>query len=342
MKQSVIICDLHINFDCSIVNLMFEHNKSLTNKKKDFHNNISNTPIAKIKVAKNEMTISKNIVFSGIGLHTGKKVSMTLRPSVEQSGVVFRLISKKKNVSEIIANYKYVSNTFLCTTLSDLNGNNISTTEHILAAVYALGIDNLTIELDSNEVPIMDGSSQAFVKSLKKIDLVEQSSFKKFVKINKKIEVSDGDSYASVTPSEETIISCKLNFESGVIGNQSISFALSPRIFESEICSARTFGFLKDISYLRKKGLTLGGSLDNAIVISNNKILNNDGLRFNDEFVRHKALDFIGDLSLAGHHMFGSFSSYKGGHKLNYVLLNEIFSCEENWSFVDSNLNPIF
>ena len=136
----------------------------------------------------------------------------------------------------------------------------------------------------------------------------------------------DGDSCAKVTPDDETIISCKLSFTSQVIGNQSISFVLTPKIFESEICNARTFGFLNDISVLREKGLTLGGSLDNAIVISKDRILNVDGLRYNDEFVRHKALDFIGDLSLAGHQMIGSFFSYKGGHKINCLLLNKIFS----------------
>ena len=301
------------------------------------------SPIPKIKVAKSQTTISKKISFSGVGLHSGNSVKMTIKPSNEQDGIKFRLLSKNKSTfSDIYANHKNVFSTFLCTTLSDTKGNKISTTEHILAAIYALGIDNLIIELDSNEIPIMDGSSKQFFQSLKKIKLVRQPSFKKYVKILRKISVSDNDSHAEVLPNDDMIVSCKLNFKSKIIGNQSISFILSPKIFESEISEARTFGFLEDISHLRSKGLTLGGSLKNAIVISDNKILNTEGLRFSDEFVRHKALDLIGDLSLSGHPMLGSFSSYKGGHKLNYLLLNKIFSSKHNWEFVDSNLNPIF
>ena len=301
------------------------------------------SPIPKIKVAKSQTTISKKISFSGVGLHSGKSVKMTIKPSNEQDGIKFRLLSKNKSTfSDIYANHKNVFSTFLCTTLSDTKGNKISTTEHILAAIYALGIDNLIIELDSNEIPIMDGSSKQFFQSLKKIKLVRQPSFRKYVKILRKISVSDNDSHAEVLPSDDMIVSCKLNFKSKIIGNQSISFILSPKIFESEISEARTFGFLEDISHLRSKGLTLGGSLKNAIVISDNKILNTEGLRFSDEFVRHKALDLIGDLSLSGHPMLGSFSSYKGGHKLNCLLLNKIFSSKRNWEFVDSNLNPIF
>lgn len=301
------------------------------------------SPVPKIKVAKSQTTISKKISFSGVGLHSGKMVTMTIKPSKGQDGIKFRLVSKNKSTfSDIYANHKNVISTFLCTTLSDKDGNKVSTTEHLLAAIYALGIDNLIIELDSNEIPILDGSSKQFFQSLKKIKLVRQPVFKKYIKIKRKISVSDNDSYGEVSPNDEMIVSCKLNFESTAIGNQSISFILSPKIFESEISAARTFGFLEDISYLRSKGLALGGSLKNAIVISDNKILNTEGLRYSDEFVRHKALDLIGDLSLSGHPMLGSFSSYKGGHKLNYLLLNKIFSSKHNWEFVDSNLNPIF
>lgn len=312
-------------------------------RKKKFEQNYLSSPVPKIKVAKSQTTISKKVTFSGVGLHSGKKVKMTIKPSKDQDGIKFRLVSKNKSTfSDIYANHENVFSTFLCTTLSDTEGNKISTTEHILAAIYALGIDNLIIELDSNEIPIMDGSSKQFFKSLKNINLITQPVFKKYIKIKRKISVSVNDSHAEVSPNDDMIVSCKLNFKSKAIGNQSISFILSPKIFESEISGARTFGFVEDISHLRSKGLTLGGSLENAIVISDNRILNTEGLRYSDEFVRHKALDFIGDLSLSGHPMLGSFSSYKGGHKLNYLLLNKIFSSKHNWELVDSNLNPIF
>ena len=320
---------------------MFDHKKKIFTRSKVYSKSLNSSSFPKISFAKNQTTISKDVVFKGVGLHSGKMVTMILKPS-NKTGILFRIKSKNTTFTEILANYKNVTNTFLCTTLSDSNGNKISTTEHILAAIQALGIDNLIIELDSNEVPIMDGSCKNFIESIKKVNVVQQRSFKKFIKVKKTISVVDGDSCAKVTPEDETIISCKLSFKSQVIGNQSISFVLTPKIFESEICNARTFGFLNDISVLREKGLTLGGSLDNAIVISKDRILNVDGLRYNDEFVRHKALDFIGDLSLAGHQMIGSFLSYKGGHKINCLLLNKIFSDKKNWEYVDSNLNPIF
>ena len=225
----------------------------------------------------------------------------------------------------------------LCTLLSDKEGNTISTVEHILSACYGLEIDNIFIDLDSNEIPVCDGSSNDFVKKLENSGINEQSEFKKFIRIKRVIEVKDGCKIARVSPFDETMISCEINYEHKLIGKQSISLILTPDIYKSQICNARTFGFLKDVENLRSMKLALGGSLENAIVLDDTKILNNGGLRFSDEFVRHKVLDFIGDISLSGFRMLGSFYTSHSGHSLNIMLLNKIFESEKNWELVCSN-----
>ena len=188
----------------------------------------------------------------------------------------------------------------------------------------------------------MDGSSIEFVDAIRQENVIDQNSFKKNIKIKKVVEVKNNNSIAKVVPNNETIITCEIGFNNKIIGNQTVSLLLKPSIYKSEISRARTFGFFDDISRLRDRGLALGGSLENAIVVSKDKILNKEGLRFNDEFVRHKALDFIGDLALSGHKLIGSFSSYHGGHKINNELLKKIFSSKENWEFVDTNLSNSF
>ena len=300
------------------------------------------TNLPRFKIAEKQHTISSVINFNGIGLHSGKKVKMSLKPCDEETGIIFRLKNKLTNISDINATYENVYDTRLCTTLKNNDNVSVSTTEHLLSALYALNIDNVVVELDSNEVPILDGSSKYFLEALSESGRLEQNSFKKFVKVKKIVEVRSDNSLARVVPSNDTTISCEINFSSKIIGKQSISFPLDSSIYENEICRARTFGFLDDISNLRKQGLTLGGSLDNAIVISKDKVLNKDGLRFNDEFVRHKALDFIGDLALSGNKLIGSFLSINGGHSLNFMLVKKIFSSRHNWDLVDSNQDPIF
>ena len=315
-------------------------NKKLEKKNLTQISQVTNLP--RFKIAEKQNTISNIIHFNGIGLHSGKIVKMSLKPSDEETGIVFRLKNKLTNISDINATYKNVSDTRLCTTLQNNDNVSVSTTEHLLSALYASNIDNVIVELDSNEIPILDGSSKYFLKALSENGRQEQNSFRKFVKIKKMVEVRSNNSLARVLPNKDTTISCEINFSSKIIGKQSISFPLNPSFYENEICSARTFGFLDDISNLRKQGLTLGGSLDNAIVISKDKVLNKDGLRFNDEFVRHKALDFIGDLALSGNKLIGSFLSINGGHSLNFMLVKKIFSSRHNWGLVDSNQDPIF
>ena len=287
-------------------------------------------------IAEKQKTISKPITITGIGLHTGNNVSMTLNPALPNTGLVFR-IKKGKSTVFIKAIYSNVHSTELCTLLSDGNGNNISTVEHILSALHGLEIDNVYIDLDSNEVPVCDGSSIIFINSLKKNGFQSQDNFKKFIKIKKVIEVKENKKTARVSPFDQTMITCNVEYPHKCIGKQSISLTLTPDLYETQISSARTFGFIKDVDKLKEKGLILGGSLDNAIVLDDEKVLNKDGLRFADEFVRHKVLDFIGDISLAGYKIIGSFYTSHSGHELNLKLLKEIFSSNDNWELISSN-----
>ncbi len=286
--------------------------------------------------AKRQKTIKNSIKFEGIGLHTGNKVSMVLSPSTSDSGIIFRKHVEKK-VIEIKASYKNVKSTKLCTLLSDPQGNSVSTVEHILSALYAFEIDNIYIDIDSNEIPVYDGSSLEFVKKISSAGIIEQDSHKKFIKIKKNIEVSHNNKIARVSPFDNTLITTEIEYDHKMIGKQTISLVLNPAIYQSQICSARTFGFLNDVENLRNSGLALGGSLENAIVLDDHNILNKEGLRFSDEFVRHKLLDFIGDISLSGYRILGSFFTSHTGHELNYRLIKKIFESSDNWELIYSN-----
>tara|TARA_B100000963_G_C22604639_1_gene661885 strand:- start:31 stop:963 length:933 start_codon:yes stop_codon:yes gene_type:complete len=290
----------------------------------------------KFLTAKRQKTIKNVIKFNGIGLHTGNNVTMTLSPGTSDSGIIFRKCVGGK-VIEIKASYHNVKSTKLCTLLSDADGNTVSTVEHILSALYALEIDNVYIDIDSNEIPVYDGSALEFVNKLNTTGIKELDSHKKFIRIKKNVEVADNNKRARVTPFDNTLITTEIEYDHKVIGKQTISLMLNPTIYQSQVCSARTFGFLRDVEKLRKSGLALGGSLDNAIVLDDNKVLNKDGLRFSDEFVRHKLLDFIGDISLSGYRILGSFYSSHTGHELNYKLIKKIFKSPENWELIYSN-----
>ena len=306
--------------------------------RKQFENtSFINQKLPKFLVAEKQKTICKKILVHGIGLHTGNRVSMTLSPAPANTGFNFRLTKNGKKVN-LKAHYTNVKSTELCTLISDNNGNTVSTVEHILSALYGLEIDNIFIDLNSNEVPVCDGSSRMFVDLLQKNGFQSQNHFKKFIKIKKLIEVRDATKKtARVTPFDQTMITCNVEYPHKCIGKQSISLTLTPEFYKSQICSARTFGFMKDVEELKKKGLIKGGSLENAIVLDDNKVLNENGLRYSDEFVRHKVLDFIGDISLAGYRIIGSFFTSHSGHELNIKLLKEIFSSKENWELISSN-----
>lgn len=287
----------------------------------------------------------KNIIrATGVGLHTGEKVYLTLRPAAVDTGIIFRRVDLDEPV-EIPAIPENVGDTRLSTTL--MNGDvRVSTVEHLLSAMAGLGIDNAYIDVTAPEVPIMDGSAGPFVFLIQSAGIEEQKAPKRFIRIKKPVMVEDGDKWARFDPFEGFKVSFNIDFEHPVFKNrsQTTTVDFSSTSFVKEVSRARTFGFMRDIEQLRENNLALGGSLDNAIVMDEYRVLNEDGLRYQDEFVKHKVLDAIGDLYLLGCSLIGEFSGYKSGHALNNRLLRALLANEDAWeaaTFDDSKLAPI-
>jgi UDP-3-O-[3-hydroxymyristoyl] N-acetylglucosamine deacetylase len=287
----------------------------------------------------------KNIIrATGIGLHTGEKVYLTLRPAAIDTGIVFCRVDLEPPV-EIEAKPENVGDTRLSTTL--VKGDvRVSTVEHLLSALAGLGIDNAYIDLSAPEVPIMDGSAGPFVFLVQSAGIEEQNAAKKFIRIKETVTVTDGDKWARFDPFEGFKVSFKIDFEHPVFRNrsQTTEVDFSSTSFVKEVSRARTFGFMKDIEALRNSDLALGGSLDNAVVMDDYRVLNEDGLRYEDEFVKHKVLDAIGDLYLLGSSLIGQFSGYKSGHELNNRLIRTLLTQENAWeiaTFEDANHAPI-
>jgi UDP-3-O-[3-hydroxymyristoyl] N-acetylglucosamine deacetylase len=286
-----------------------------------------------------QRTIKKPVEVIGIGLHKGVPVKLRLEPMAEDNGIVFYRADKGVSIP---LKPEYVVDTKMATVIGN-QGVVVSTIEHLMSAVYAFGIDNLRIVVDNDEVPIMDGSAISFVMMLKEAGIAEQNAPKKFMKITKEVKIEDGKKFAVLKPSGDIKFDFEINFDHPVIGNQKYTFKFSTKNYIEEIAKARTFGFLKEVQYLRSIGLALGGSLENAIVLDDKGILN-DSLRFPDEFVRHKILDAIGDMSLLGKNFIGSYEAYASGHHLNHLLTLEVvkqdayelveFSKEEELSVV--------
>ena len=285
-----------------------------------------------------QTTLAYPIHCSGIGLHSGKTVSMVLKPAPVHHGIVFNRTDLSHSKSQIEAKWYNVTNTQMNTTLDNGKGGVVQTVEHLMAALSAIGIDNLMIDIDNMEVPVMDGSAAPFLQSIEKVGLIALDAQRQALKILKKVKIQEGDKIAILSPSDDFVISMDIDFESEAIGDQHFSHILSFESFKSEIASARTFGFEDDIEALRSIGLAKGGSLDNAVVISRDghHVLNHEGLRYDDEFVRHKILDAVGDLSLVGHPLIGHFKGYKTGHDLNNKLLRALFADKTAWTMVSS------
>ena len=287
----------------------------------------------------------KNVIRAmGVGLHTGKKVYLTLRSAPVDSGIRFRRIDLDEPV-EILACPEKVGDTNLSTTLVE-GGVRISTVEHLLSAIAGLGIDNAYIDLSADEVPIMDGSAGPFVFLIQSAGIVEQKAAKRFIRIKKKVRVEEGDKWVEFTPFNGFKVSFQIDFDHPLFTSQmqTCDINFSTTSFVKEVSRARTFGFQKDIEYLRSNNLALGGSQDNAIVLDDYRVLNEDGLRYDNEFVKHKILDSIGDLYLLGHSLIGSFSGYKSGHALNNKLLRTLMNDKEAWeevTFEDAATAPI-
>lgn len=276
----------------------------------------------------------KNIIrATGIGLHTGEKVYLTLRPAAPNTGIVFRRVDLPEPV-EIQARPESVGDTRLSSTLEQ-NGAKVSTVEHLMAALAGLGIDNIYVDLSAAEVPIMDGSASPFVFLLQSAGIEEQNAAKKYIRIKKTVEVHEGDKWVRFEPYDGFKINFTIAFDHPVFetSGQSITLDLAQASFIKEISRARTFGFMQDVETLRTHGLALGGSMDNAIVMDEYRVLNSDGLRYEDEFVKHKVLDAIGDLYILGHPLIGAFTAYKSGHALNNRLLRTLLADSAAWEF---------
>ena len=281
-----------------------------------------------------QRTLRHSIKATGVSLHTGEKVFMTLKPAPVDTGIVFRRIDLDP-VLELPALAENVGDTTLSTSLM-VGVGRVSTVEHLMAALAGLGVDNAIIDLTAEEVPIMDGSAAPFVFLLQSAGVVEQDAPKKFVRIKRKLTVEDADKVASLLPYEGFKVSFTIDFDHPVFRDRTAHAELdfSTASFEQEVSRARTFGFLHEIEYLRSRGLARGGSMDNAIVVDEYRILNQEGLRYEDEFVRHKVLDAVGDLYLLGHCLIGEFRAYKSGHALNNALVRALIAQPDAWEMV--------
>ena len=281
-----------------------------------------------------QRTLKNVIRATGVGLHTGEKVYLTVRPAPANAGIVFRRVDLDP-VVEIPAGADKVGETTLSTTLVQ-DGVKVGTVEHLLSAMAGLGIDNAYVELSAPEVPIMDGSAGPFVFLLQSAGIKEQDAAKKFIRIKKEVTVREDDKVATFKPFDGFKVTFSIEFDHPVFEerNQVASIDFSSTSFVKEVARARTFGFMRDIEFLRSQNLALGGSVDNAIVVDEYRILNEDGLRYEDEFVKHKMLDAIGDLYLLGHSLIGEFIGHKSGHALNNALLREILRQEDSYEVV--------
>ncbi|MEQ1743331.1 MAG: UDP-3-O-acyl-N-acetylglucosamine deacetylase [Candidatus Nitrotoga sp.] len=285
----------------------------------------------------NQRTLKNSVHATGVGLHTGERVTLTLSPAPANSGIVFRRVDVVP-VVVIRAEAHAVHDTRLSTCL-EINGTRIATIEHLMSAFAGLGVDNAFVDLSSAEVPIMDGSAGTFIFLLQSAGIIEQSAAKKFIRIKKIIEIKDGDKWVRFEPFNGYKLSFTINFSHPVFAStkQNVTIDLGEHSYIKEVSRARTFGFMHDVENMRAQGLALGGNLDNAIVMDEYRIINPDGLRFEDEFVKHKILDAIGDLYLLGHPLIGAFSGYKSGHALNNALLRILLADEHAWEFVTFN-----
>ncbi|MEO6147265.1 MAG: UDP-3-O-acyl-N-acetylglucosamine deacetylase [Sulfuriferula sp.] len=281
-----------------------------------------------------QRTLKNVIRASGVGLHTGEKVLMTLRPAAPDTGVVFRRVDLASPV-DIPVSAELVGDTRLCSTLD--NGQaSVATVEHLMSALAGLGVDNVYVDLDGPEVPIMDGSASSFVFLLQSAGIEIQNVAKKFVRIKETVEVVEGDKWVRFEPFDGFKIGFTIDFKHPVFekSGQEITLDFANTSYIKEVSRARTFGFMQEVEWLRANGLALGGSLDNAIVMDEFRVLNNDGLRYEDEFVKHKVLDAIGDLYILGHPIIGAFHAYKSGHALNNRLLRTLLQTQSAWEYV--------
>lgn len=287
-------------------------------------------------VGARQTTIAREIELTGTGVHSGAPVSVILHPAEADTGLRFIQTKRGRVVADIPATHLYVKNCTLCTVIGDDKGSTIGTVEHLLAALRGLAIDNCIIEIDSKELPIMDGSAEPFVEAIDQAGIRELSARRKFIKVLKPIRVQDGDCWGELSPHSGFHLDIEIDFDTPLIGRQRLSYEMSPSVFRRELARARTFGFMRDVERLWKAGLALGANLTNTIAIGEDRVMNREGLRDPMEFVRHKMLDAVGDLSLSGLPLLAAYRSVRGGHRLNSNVLLALFADPSAWTIVQA------
>ncbi len=294
-----------------------------------------------VEYALKQKTIRNPISCIGVGLHSGLKVKLTLKPSAPDSGITFYRTDISGNGAVIKADYRNVVDTRLCTCIGDGKGNNIATIEHLMSALHGLGITNLQVEINGPEMPILDGSSSAFVFLLSSAGIEVQDAPLKAIKIKKSVTVEENGSYITLLPSSSLFtVDFSLDYAAcPFIGKQEYSFAFNPMDYVKGISGARTFGLAKEVEQIKAMGLAKGGSLDNVLIVTDNDVINPEGLRYENEFVRHKILDAVGDMFMCGHTLIGTMIASKSGHRMNNLILQALFADSEAWELVDVSMD---
>lgn len=282
-----------------------------------------------------QQTLNKKTTLAGIGLHSGKEITMHMVPAAADHGIVFVRTDLPKGENVIPARWDAVVDTQLCTVIGNQYGASVGTIEHLMSALRGCGIDNLLIEINGAEVPAMDGSAMPFVHVIEEAGVKTQNTARRMIRVLKEVTVKDGDKRVTLKPDESCTFVGEINFEHGKIGKQKFGTQLVNGNFKHDIAEARTFGFFHEAEWLRSQGLGLGGSLDNAIILDKEGVMNPGGLRFSNEFIRHKLLDAIGDLYLAGGQILGLYDGEKAGHAINNAILHELFSDDANWEYAE-------
>jgi UDP-3-O-[3-hydroxymyristoyl] N-acetylglucosamine deacetylase len=283
-----------------------------------------------------QTTIDSDLILSGTGVHSGAEASIILHPAEAGTGWNFVVDSGCGHLARIPADFRMVSNVTLCTVLSDGKGASVATVEHLLSALRGMNIDNIEIEIEGGEVPVMDGSASAFVEAIDEAGVRVLDEPRRWVKVLKPVRIESGGSSAELRPYDGNRYDVTIDFDTPLIGRQTLTLDLTPQAYRREIARARTFGFMKDVKALWAAGRALGSSLENTVALGEDRILNPEGLRFKDEFVRHKTLDAIGDLALAGAPILGEFRSNRGGHRINTMMLNALYQDRSAWAVVEA------
>jgi UDP-3-O-[3-hydroxymyristoyl] N-acetylglucosamine deacetylase len=287
--------------------------------------------------ASRQTTLRDQVTVTGIGVHSGSRVALTLHPAEADTGIVFlRSGTGGRGDRELKANYRSVTATEFATVLGDHSGPAVSTTEHVLAALRALGVDNAVVEVDGAEVPIMDGSAAPFVAAIDQVGIAIQAAARRYIQVLKPVRVGKNGCYGELRPHSRGLrIEAEIEFDHPLIGRQTFGIDVTPNAFRNDLARARTFGFMRDVAKLWSAGYALGASFENTVVVAEDRILNPEGMRFPDEFVRHKAVDAIGDLALAGAPLIGAYRSVRGGHKLNHAVLTALMADPTAWTYAE-------